>query len=57
MTRPKSQEFSDQEVERRATEALRCALTTPYKPQSNLVGKTKRARARKRKLKGLPKSR
>jgi hypothetical protein len=36
------EEFSDEEAERRATEALRRALTTPYKPQRDLVGKKKR---------------
>jgi hypothetical protein len=31
--------YSDEEAERRATDALRRALTTPYKPQRELVGK------------------
>lgn len=35
---------SDQEVERIATDALRRALTTPYKPQKDMVGKTDRAK-------------
>jgi hypothetical protein len=34
--------YSDEESERRAIEALRRALTTPYKPQRELVGKKKR---------------
>jgi hypothetical protein len=34
--------YSDGDAERRATEALRRALTTPYKPQSELVGKKRR---------------
>ncbi len=33
--------YSEEETERRATEALRRALTTPYKPQSEMVGKAK----------------
>jgi hypothetical protein len=36
------QNFSREEAERRATETLRRALTTPYKPQRELVGKKKR---------------
>jgi hypothetical protein len=31
--------YSDEEAERRATEALRRSLTAPYKPQRELVGK------------------
>ena len=34
--------YSDKEAERRATEALRRALTTPYKPQQSMVGKVGR---------------
>ena len=34
--------YSEAEAESRATEALRRALTTPYKPQRELVGKKKR---------------
>lgn len=49
MTRSsQSSDYTDEEAERRATDALRRALTTPYKPQSKLVGKTPRAKARKR---------
>lgn len=33
--------YSDQEAERRATDALRRALTTPYKPQRDMVGKAR----------------
>jgi hypothetical protein len=52
-----AQEFSDEEVERRATEALRRALTTPYKPQSELVGKKRRVLSEsKRKPKIAPKA-
>jgi hypothetical protein len=34
--------FSNIEAERRATDALRRALTTPYKPQREIVGAKKR---------------
>jgi hypothetical protein len=37
-----STQYSDEEAERRATEALRRALITPHKPQRELVGKKKR---------------
>jgi hypothetical protein len=58
MTPPAERDqYSDEEAERRATDALRRALTTPHKPQSKLVGKTPRAKARKRQAaKGSPKS-
>lgn len=35
-------QYSDKETERRATDALRRALTTPYKPQGEMVGKVGR---------------
>ena len=44
-------QFTDEEAARRAENALRHALTTPYKPQRELVGKTPRARAMARKKK------
>ena len=47
-------EYSDEETQRRATEALRRALTTPYQPQRDVAEKAKKAR--KRKAKGSPKS-
>jgi hypothetical protein len=51
-------QYSDEETERRATEALRRALTTPPKPQKEMVGKTERAKAgRKRTVKSDPKDR
>jgi hypothetical protein len=52
-------QYSDEETERRATEALRRALTTPAKPQKELVGKTERAKKakRKRSVKSSPKAR
>jgi hypothetical protein len=40
--------YSDKEAERRATDALRRALSTPYKPQSEMkVGPAKKAKAKK----------
>jgi hypothetical protein len=51
-------QYSDEETERRATEALRRALTTPPKPQKELVGKVGRGKAkRKRPVKSAPKAR
>ena len=40
---PDDDTYSDEETERRATQALRHALSTPYKPQREMVGKTKAA--------------
>lgn len=49
-------EYSDAEAERRTAEALRRALTTPYKPQRELVGKKRRILSEgKRKLGTLQK--
>jgi hypothetical protein len=48
--------YNDEEAERRATEALRRALTTPYKPHSELVGKKKR-RSTPGETKSTPKAR
>lgn len=43
-----SNQYSDEEAARRATEALRRALTTPYKPQSDMkIGRAKKAKAKK----------
>jgi len=42
MAKRASDSYSDKESERRATEALRRALTTPYKPQADVVGKVGR---------------
>jgi len=57
MAKP-SEEYSQEEAERRAADALRRALNTPYKPQRDLVGTTERAKAqaRKRKAKSSPKA-
>lgn len=38
-----SKPYSNQEAEKRATDALRRALTTPYKPQREMVGKVGRS--------------
>lgn len=42
MSKNADEQYTDQEAERRATEALRRSLTTPYKPQRELVGKAGR---------------
>jgi hypothetical protein len=59
MTKTKGDEqYSDEETERRATEALRRALTTPPKPQKEMVGKVGRPQTkRKRPIKSDPKAR
>jgi hypothetical protein len=48
-------QYSDEETERRATEALRRALTTPPKPQKEMVGKVGRSKP-KRPVKSDPKT-
>lgn len=49
--------YGPEETERRAREAIRRSFEMPYKPQKELVGKTPRAKARKReRAKGSPKS-
>jgi hypothetical protein len=51
-------QYSDEETERRATEALRRSLTTPPKPQREMVGKVGRPKAkRKHPVKSAPKVR
>jgi len=42
-----SEEYSPEETERRARDAIRRSFEMPYKPQKELVGKTRRARDRK----------
>jgi hypothetical protein len=39
--------YSDEEADRRATEALRRSLTTPHKPQKEMVGKAGRAQSKR----------
>jgi hypothetical protein len=41
-------QYSDEETERRATEALRRALTTPPKPQKEMVGRVGRPRKKRK---------
>lgn len=40
MSSKQTDQYSDAEAERRATNALRRALNTPYRPQRDMVGKT-----------------
>lgn len=48
MAKKPKDELSDEEAERRATEAMRRALETPYKPQSDMkLGKKKADRTTK----------
>ncbi len=49
MRSPDSDEqYSHEETERRAREAIRRSFEMPHKPHKELVGKTPRARNRKR---------
>ena len=41
-------QYTGEETERRARDAIRRSLELPYKPHKELVGKTPRARIRKR---------
>lgn len=56
--KPKAEDqYTDDEAQRRARETIRHSFALPYKPHKALVGKTPRAKARKRKgAKGFPKS-
>jgi hypothetical protein len=40
-------EYTDEEAERRAREAIRRSFETPYKPQREMIGKTRRPSPRK----------
>jgi hypothetical protein len=51
MAKKSKEELSDEEAERRATDALRRALATPYKPQSEMVGKAKPTKKKSKKRK------
>jgi hypothetical protein len=52
MGKKPDEQLSDKEAEQRATDALRRALSTPYKPQSDLkIGKPKKRREKKPKEK------
>jgi hypothetical protein len=59
MSGEENDQYSDEETERRATEALRRSLTTPPKPQKEMIGNVGRPKARKRKrpVKNVPKAR
>ena len=48
MVRKEPEQYSEEEAERRFRDAIKRAVTTPHKPQSDLVGKTDRAKSRKR---------
>jgi len=54
MKSPRDEHYSDKEADRRATDALRRALTTPYKPQKEMVGKVSRPSVAKSKKKRAP---
>jgi hypothetical protein len=41
-------QYSEEEAERRARDAIRRSFELPYKPHKDLVGKTPRAKSRKR---------
>ena len=57
MKQRQDDQFSEEETAQRAQEAIARSFKMPYRPQKELVGKTSRARARKRKAsKGSPKS-
>jgi len=56
MTAKRQEDLSDEEIERRARDAIRRSFEMPYRPHKELVGTTPRARATaKRKAKGSPK--
>jgi hypothetical protein len=48
------EKLSDQEIARRRDDAIRRALNTPPKPHKEMVGKTKRAKARRKRKKSAP---
>jgi hypothetical protein len=58
MARKETEQYSEEEAARRFKEAIQRAVTTPHKPQKELVGKTLRAKtmARRRAAKADPKS-
>jgi hypothetical protein len=47
-SRTEDGDYGPEDTERRAREAIRRSFELPYKPHKELVGKTPRARARKR---------
>ena len=56
IVKKQTEEYSEEEADRRFREAIHRAVTTPHKPQEALVGKTPRAKARRKAAKGSPKS-
>jgi len=46
MAKHSGNELTDEQAERRATDALRRALTSPYKPQRDMVGKARTPKAK-----------
>jgi hypothetical protein len=57
MNKRAQEDYTDEEAERLATAALRRALTTPYKPQREMVGKQDRPSPKQKQAaaKGHPK--
>jgi hypothetical protein len=48
MPDPKNEFYSEQDTARRRDEAIRRAMNTPPRPNSYYIGKSERAKARKR---------
>jgi len=56
MNEPKPDEqYSDEETDRRAQDAIRRSFQTPYKPQKEMIGKVGRLAPRKRATSKAPK--
>jgi hypothetical protein len=53
------EQYSDEEAERRATEALRRSLTTPHKSHKDMIGKVGRTQSKRgtTRSKSAPKAR
>jgi hypothetical protein len=58
MAKAKDDEYTPEEAERRALEAIRRSFTMPHKPLKEFVGKTPRAKAmaKRKAAKGSPKA-
>lgn len=48
MSKQNQDDYSSEETERRAREAIRESFKMPYKPQRDLVGTTPRAKAQRK---------
>jgi hypothetical protein len=48
ITKPPSEQFSDEEIARRRDDAIHRAMNTPPKPLKEFVGKSKRAIAQRK---------